>query len=114
MRDWRHFYKFPLTLDEGIGWVWDEERNLVFSFEFNDIERQRKIVDVINGNSKLPMNDDTRLYHYQGTIMDDPGNEFITIRGWGNLTGNKFNLNPPEAAYVQDTFAEFIVDQLNK
>ena len=36
------------------------------------------------------------------------------IRGWGNLTGaGAHNLSVEEAANIQDTFADFIVERLN-
>jgi len=39
----------------------------------------------------------------------------ILIRGWGNLTGTgAHNLKEEEAANIQDTFAEYIVEQLNR
>ena len=39
------------------------------------------------------------------------GHKLILIRGWGNLTGaGAHNLSVEEAANIQDTFADFIVE----
>jgi len=47
--------------------------------------------------------------------QDNDETEAILIRGWGGLTGiGGLNLSTLEAAHVQDTFAEYIVKQLNR
>lgn len=113
MKTYKDVYQFPLHLNEDIGWVRDAKSQFVFQFEdYIGILLQNNIVDVINGNSKPKKQHN--FIHEDGLISED-GNEFILIRGWGNLTGKGgHNLSPEEAANIQDTFAEFIVEQLNQ
>lgn len=115
MKTYKDVYSFPLHLDKSIGWVRDAKSQFVFQFEDyvdNNISLQNNIVDIINGNSK-PLTQHSFI-HKDGIISEN-GNEFILIRGWGNLTGiGGHNLHPKEAINIQDTFAEFIVEQLNQ
>jgi hypothetical protein len=114
MKTYKDVYHFPLHNSE-IGWVRDAKSQFVFQFEdyvHNNILLQNNIVDTINGNYKPKKQH--HFVHEDGLITED-GNEFILIRGWGNLTGTGgHNLSPEEAANIQDTFAEFIVKQLNQ
>lgn len=114
MKDYKEYYKLPLRLDEQIGWVWDSKDNFVFQFETNDIKTQNKIINVINEQKNNKTKSDEFTYKGSGLIRHK-GIPIILMRGWGNLTSpNSFNLSPEEACYVQDTFAQFIVETLNK
>lgn len=114
MKDYKEYYKLPLTLDEQIGWVWDSKDNFVFQFETNDIKTQNKIINIINEQKNNKNKSDEFTYIGSGLIRHKRI-PIILMRGWGNLTSpNCFNLSPEEACYVQDTFAQFIVETLNK
>lgn len=113
MKDFRDYYRLPLELDEVVNWVWDSNGSFVFQFEFDDKDKQKVLLNVING--KQTLDSEVTFKHESGHIKSDDGQKFILIRGWGTLTGTGgFNLEVEKAAYVQDTFAEFIVEQLNK
>lgn len=113
MKNHTDIYRFPLTKDNIIDYVYDADRNFVFQFTIDDENAQRLMMDAINGNSCLK-NNDLSFMHKDGEILAN-GNAVILIRGWGNLTGiGAHNLSPQEASNIQDTFAEFIVEQLNK
>ena len=114
MKTYKEVYQFPLRLAKYDSWVYDEKSNFVFQFEIINKEKRQLLLDVINGEKKLN-NSDAVFHHKDGYILTDKGVEVILIRGWGNLTGiGAMNLSGEEAANIQDTFAEFIVEQLNK
>jgi hypothetical protein len=113
MKDYTHYYKLPLHLVEDSHWVYDETGRFVFQFEFDDIKTRKRLLRVINGEEKLTT--DVVFHHKEGYIVDNDETEAILIRGWGGLTGiGGLNLSTLEAAHVQDTFAEYIVKQLNR
>ena len=121
MKTYKDIYKFPLRQWSYGSWVSDSVGNFVFQFEPRFTkgdyaegwqELESKALDAINGRGFF----DKEVYHEQGEIFVKGDSEaIITIRGWGNLTGTGgHNLKAEEAANIQDTFAEFIVEQLNK
>lgn len=122
MKTYKDIYKFPLHQWQDHSWVSDANDNFVFQFEprFDAKgeflegwkELEKKALEAINGRGFF----DKEVYHKQGEIfIKDWYEPIITIRGWGNLTGTGgHNLKAEEAANIQDTFAEFIVKQLNK
>jgi HKD family nuclease len=114
MKTYKDVYQLPLRMQKYGSWVYDANNNFVFEFEIENKEKQQLLLDVINGEKKL-YNPDAVFHHKDGYIFTDKGVEVILIRGWGNLTGTgAMNLSSEEAANIQDTFAEFIVEQLNK
>ena|SRR5690554_6284011 len=110
MKTYKDVYKLPV--EDQYGWVYDQKENFVFQFLIEDEEKEKLILDVINGKQKLE-NKELAFIHKNGVIKTNRGEGIILIRGWGNLTG-RLNLSDEEAANIQDTFAEFIVEQLNK
>lgn len=124
MKTYKDIYKFPLhdcfISDDGFrsGQIFDSANNFVFQFEDISDENQEKVLNVLNGVETLK-NDNLFFNHREGCIMMNNNNiletKIILIRGWGNLTGiGAHHLPPEEAANIQDSFAEFIVEQLNK
>lgn len=127
MKTYKDIYKFPLHKWDGASFVSDSANNFVFQFEpkFNDkgdyqegwLDTEEKIMNCLNGVYQFA-NKDLSFYHNEGQIFaKEKQHELhvITIRGWGNLTGTgAHNLKAEEAANIQDTFAEYIVEQLNK
>lgn len=111
MKTYKDIYQFPLHNSE-IGWVRDAKSQFVFQFQFHEPLLQNNIIEIINGIEKPKSQ---RKFIHKDGIIEEMGKEYILIRGWGNLTGTGgHNLSPEEAANVQDTFAEFIVNQLNQ
>ena len=94
-------------------WIYDEGNNFCFQFEKYRDELNILLLQVINGDRYLE-NENLTFHHKNGEIIDNNGNHLITIRGWGNLTSlNCLGLSPEEAANIQDTLADYIVQQLN-
>ena len=95
-------------------WIYDEGNNFCFQFEqykFDSVNQA--MLEVINDNNHYE-NFDLIFTHENGEIKDNNGNHWITIRGWGNLTSpNCLGLSPEEAANIQDSLADYIVQQLN-
>ena len=94
-------------------WIYDEGNNFCFQFEKYRDELNILLLQVINGDRYLE-NENLTFHHKDGEIIDNNGNHLITIRGWGNLTSpNCLGLSPEEAANIQDSLADYIVQQLN-
>lgn len=114
MKTYKDIYVFPLEVDD-FGWVHDQSDNFVFQFvgPNNYDENSRQILlDAINGKSPIGLGNPVK--HVNGEIQSFDGTPMILIRGWGGLTGiGGHNLSNEEAANIQDTFADFIVEQIN-
>jgi len=110
MKDWKEVYKLPLR-DSSFNWVYDA--NGVFVFQFLDVskENKEKLIMAINGNRCLT-NPELSFINEGGIIKTNKNQNVILIRGWGHLAGT-LNLSEKEAVNVQNTFAEFIVSNLN-
>lgn len=113
MRNWKDIYALPLNLESGIDWVFDAGGNFVFQFlaSFKQPDQKKKIMYILN--EKAESETKSIITHKDGYILAD-NTKIILIRGWGNLTGpGGHNLSEEEAANVQDTFAEYIVERLS-
>ena len=113
MKTFKDIYKFPLI--NHYGHIYDSANNFVFQFQIADEKLSAKLLRVINGKECLK--NEALLFRHEGGLIksnQDIG-ACILIRGWGNLTGaGAHNLPADEASNIQDTFAEYIVKQLNK
>lgn len=113
MKKWSDVYSLPLEMDRCCSWVFDSGRNFVFQFLTDNEDACKLMLSAINGDRNL-MNKELSFAHDEGFISTNDGLKVILIRGWGNLTGTgAMNLPYDEAANIQDTFAEFIVERLN-
>lgn len=106
----RDIYTLPL-IEEEIR-VLDSKGQWVLDFTFWDKEKQKLLLDVINGEKTLE-NKALSFHRDNGYICDSKGNRYILIRGWSNLIG-KHGLSDEQAGEVQDSLAEYIVEQLNR
>lgn len=96
--------------------VYGNEDQFCFMFDFDSCpyEIKREVIDILNDKTdkkitaKLEIVDGYKIY-----MNDKP---FITIRGWGYLTGcgGGLWLDPEVAKKIQDDFAEWIIDKLTK
>lgn len=121
MKSYKDIYKFPLELLHHR--VYDKVDNFIFQFEPKFTkdgssyaegykEFEQRVMKAVNG---VPQEfkgsfevKDTGIIYYKGVHV-------ITIRGWGNLTGiGGHNLPAEEAANIQDTFSDFLIESLNK
>lgn len=86
----------------------------MFDFVSCPYEIKREVIDILNDKtdkkiaSKLKIVDGYKIY-----MEDKP---FITIRGWGYLTGcgGGLSLDPDVAKKIKDDFAKWIIDKLTK
>ena len=122
------FYKQPFKLSKISGWVYDAKGNFTFQFdeekEFDEkgnylpgVRELREIVifslnaldfDPIPGLS-LSVNPTDPI-----EILNH-GSLFITIRGWGNLTGiGGYNFDEEKASKIQDNFRDWLIFKLCK
>lgn len=106
----KDLYQFPFHETKYSSWVYDNDSNFIFQFEFSDKETRRKTLEILNG--ELLEYKRQEVTHDRGEIFVN-GQLFILIRGWGNLTGTgAYNLKGEYAAKIQDTLAEYIVEKL--
>ena len=124
MGEFKKYYKFPLKMQEHFtGKVFTQENNMAFDWLFPwgekyDNVKQRHL-DKINGlESNIPKEGVTYV-HNDGIIIAkfENGEEYkiAMIRGWGMLTGvGGYNLPAEKAAEIQDAFADYCVEMLNK
>lgn len=115
MKTYKDVYKFPLQWPEP-DWgqqVYDADMNWVFDFMINRRQINLHHLDIING---IKREKPVFLYEYDlkntRIVEKLTKTPIIDIRGWGNLTG-RMQLTVAEAANIQDTFAQFVVNQLN-
>jgi hypothetical protein len=111
MKTFKDIYKFPIQNYHGR--FYDNDNNFLFQTLFYNKEKTELLLDVLNGKETLK-NPELKFEHIEGKIIDNSGEPLLLIRGWGNLTGiGGHNLSPEEAANIQDTFAQYIVEKLN-
>jgi len=124
MEEFKKYFKFPLKMQEHFtGKVFTQENNMAFDWlfpwgeKYDDVKQSH--LDKINGlESNVPKKDITYI-HKDGIIIAkfENGEEckIAMIRGWGMLTGvGGYNLPTDKAAEIQDAFAEYCVEMLNK
>lgn len=124
MEEFKKYYKFPLKMWKDFSVkVFTQENNMAFDWllpwdeEYNVLKQRH--LDKINGlPSNVPKMGVT-YYHKDGKIIAKiDGRDDIPIaliRGWGMLTGpGGYHLLEDKAAEIQDAFAEYCVNMLNK
>lgn len=108
----KDLYQFPFHQAKYGDWVYDLNSNFIFQFENVDKETRQKFIDILNGDLTEYNRQD--ITSQDGEVFID-GNHFITIRGWGNLTGvGAYNLDGEYAAKIQDTLLDYILEKLKK
>ena len=55
--DYKDIYTLPFDYDIHSGWVRDRKRQFAFQFELGDIEKEKLLTDVINGDKLLENKD---------------------------------------------------------
>lgn len=123
MKSYKDVYEMPLHKMGHSSWVMDAKSRFVFQFEPKFTDKgdyelgwekfEEEILNCLNSIAPMP-NTGLDFKHLEGVIYKGIM-PVITIRGWGYLTGTGgLRLPAEEAANIQDTFAQFIVDTLNK
>lgn len=123
-----NFYTRPFRQAKYGSWVYDAKGNFIFQFdeenEFDDKgnytfgikEFRQRVIQSLNclnhefiDNCEFTINSNSEI-----EILKD-GKLFITIRGWGNLTGiGGFNFPAEKASKIQDDLRDWIIYKLNK
>lgn len=127
MKTYKDIYEFPLHVTST--WIYDNKSQSIAQFErqYDNkgnydklwMQFETKILNCLNETSEPPFTIDSKFVYdvnNQHIYLDDGETKtlIITIRGFGNLTGvGGHNLSNEEAANIQDTFAEFIINKLN-
>lgn len=110
------YFKLPLRYEAGYPNVCTADGKMAFSWAGNISESaKKKIVSQINKPSqeKWPL---SPMFSYNGRchVLYDK-KLMLIIRGWGMLTGvGGYSLDANTAIAIQNEFASFIVEQLNK
>jgi hypothetical protein len=119
------FYKQPFRKGKYHSWVYDANSNFVFQFEseFDETgeyakgckELQEAVICSINSKEQNPIAE-LKLSICKNDINLILNNDkpFITIRGWGNLTGvGAHNFSGEKAAKIQDEFRDWLISKLS-
>ena len=85
----------------------------MFDFDSCPYEIKREVIDILNDKTDKKITAKMEIINgYQIYVNDNP---FITIRGWGHLTGiGALHLDHDVAMKIQDDFALWIVNKLKK
>ena len=125
MESFKQYYKFPLKMWEFMDIkVFTDDDKMAFDWLINiprDIKQ--KIIDRINGIDTKPYKIKKTFHLKDGIVCcriedgPDSGQEIklFRMRGWGMLTGpGGYHLPQEKAAEIQDAFADYCVEMLNK
>lgn len=120
MEEFKKYYKFPLKMMENFySKVFTQDNNMAFDWllsygeKYNNLKEN--LLNKINGEE---VNINKSFYHKEGYIYakgEVVDIKVALIRGWGMLTGvGRYNLPSDKATEIQDAFAEYCVEMLNK
>lgn len=120
MEEFKKYYKFPLKMMENFySKVFTQDNNMAFDWVLSYGEKynnlKENLLNKINGED---VNIEKTFFHKEGYIYargEATSIKVALIRGWGMLTGvGGYNLPSDKAAEIQDAFAEYCVEMLNK
>lgn len=127
MEEFKQYYKFPLKMwEDWTGKVFTQDNKMAFDWilpinkEYNEVKT--KLLAKINGED-TPFTIKKSFRYEKGFIYvtieegEDKGKskKIALIRGWGMLTGvGGYHLSEEKAAEIQDAFADYCVEMLNK
>lgn len=122
MEDFKQYYKLPLKMWEFMNIkVFTDDNKMAFDWLINvPRDTKQKLIDRINGGNTEPYKTKKTFYLKDGIVycrIEDKDQEvkLFRIRGWGMLTGvGGYNLSTDKAAEIQDAFADYCVEMLNK
>ena len=123
MEEFKKYYKFPLKMwDDFYCKVFTQDNKMAFDWRLPYNSRyddtKKRLLDRINGLKVESKHKDTEYYLDGINIMARTIKGEIkvaVIRGWGMLTGpGGYHLPEDKAAKIQDAFATYCVEMLNK
>ncbi len=103
------FYEPPFWTD-GV-FIWSNNGHMALMMDDlseNSDSILQRTCEILNGTSK-PQKVPTLEYRGPDILLN--GNSFLTIRGWGELTG-ALGMTFEEASALQDEFGAWIIDKL--
>lgn len=112
-----NYYKMPLH--DNYPYIMCYDSAMAFNWLVNlNFERRKDIINKINGLHKV-LSFKQKFFYKEDKIcyINNKGDiqPLLLVRGWGHLIGGGgYNLPPKKAKAIQDEFAEYIVEQLNK
>lgn len=122
------FYKQPFHQPKYGTWVYDANFNFVF--QFDEVKRydekgnylkgvkelRAEIIKSLNSPKHLPIEALNLSFNPKDPIaILNHGEPFITIRGWGNLTGTgSHHFSEEKASKIQDDFRDWLIYKLSK
>lgn len=124
MEEFKQYYKFPLKMRVNFsGKVFTQENKMAFDWlipydeKYDDVKQRH--LNKINGLESDVPKDGVTYIHDEGRIIAklEDGEEWkiALIRGWGMLTGpGGYHLPKEKAAEIQDAFADYCIEMLNK
>lgn len=108
------FYQQPFHAAKYGTWVYDQKYNFVFQFENEAKKMKEKIIFSINAYNHDPIPGLNLTVGSDPTEIHNHGELFITIRGWGNLTGiGAHNFDADKAAKIQDDFRDWLIYKMS-
>ena len=120
MEEFKKYYKFPLKMwKDFYSKVFTQDNNMAFDWLLPYDEKynalKENLLNKINGED---VNIEKTFFHKEGYIYARgkvTNIKVALIRGWGMLTGvGGYNLPADKATEIQDAFAEYCVEMLNK
>lgn len=112
----------PITYDYGL--VFGPEHIRAFDFAMPFLHKdgaflteaqQLKFIECLNGKCSIKTPIDRKDLEVKGVELYLKDKIFLTIRGWGRLTGvGGMNLDSEIASKLQDDFMNYIIEQLTK
>ena len=120
--EFKEYYKFPLKMWEFMAIkVFTDDNKMAFDWLVNvPRDTKQKLIDRINGVNTESYKTKKTFYQKDGIVycrIEDKDQELklFRIRGWGMLTGvGGYNLPIDKATEIQDAFADYCVEMLNK
>ena len=120
--EFKEYYKFPLKMWEFMDIkVFTDDNKMAFDWLVNiPRDTKQKLIDRINGVDTEPYKTKKIFYLKDGIVYcrienKDQEVKLFRIRGWGMLTGiGGYNLPIDKATEIQDAFADYCVEMLNK
>ena len=111
-------YELPFKKSNLLSWVYDKNDNFIFQFDTEDKSLIDYTIKKLNGENIEPKTKykliEVSTIEIQIKIEDKEPESFITIRGWGNLTGiGGYNLSSDKAIEIQKSLYDYIIERLN-
>lgn len=119
------FYVQPFHISKYGNQIYDGKNRFVAQFEptYNEqrnytdefLELRQKTLFSLNALDLEPIKGiNLTIGKTDDTLILNNGKEFITIRGWGNLTGiGGYNFDAEKATKIQDDFRNWIIYKLS-